>query len=203
VAAADSHRVPGRTARAELRVRGSRFLAVASPAGAEADALAEVEALRRAHHDATHVAFAWRLGSPDGGVRTRASDAGEPAGTAGRPILAAIEAGGLVDALVVVVRWFGGTKLGTGGLARAYGDAAAAALAAAGTTIRYDRVRLALDCPYDRVPAVKRLIGPPEVLLVAEEFGASARFELAVRRSRVDVVLARLADARVSATRLD
>jgi uncharacterized YigZ family protein len=203
VAAADSHRVPERTASAELRVRGSRFLAVASPAGTEADALSEIDARRRTHHDATHIAFAWRLRSPDGSVRTRASDAGEPAGTAGRPILAAIEALELMDTLVVVVRWFGGTKLGTGGLARAYGDAAAAALVAAGATLRYDRVHLTLDCPYDRVSIVKRLIAPPEVLLVSEEFGASARFELAVRRSRVDELLARLAEARLSAARRD
>jgi putative IMPACT (imprinted ancient) family translation regulator len=174
-------------------VRGSRFLALAGLADDEASALACVDAARREHHDATHVAFAFRLR----GGRTRAADAGEPAGTAGRPILAAIDAARLVDAVVVVVRWFGGTKLGTAGLARAYGQAARRALCGAGVENRYEYSRLVVESGYEQVAAVKRLVAPPEVVLVAEEFGATARFTLDVRRSRRAPLEARLAGARV------
>jgi uncharacterized YigZ family protein len=109
---------------AETRVRGSRFLSVAAPADSDDAARAVLVSLQRSHFDATHHCSAWRLRD---GV-WRANDAGEPGGSAGTPILAAIDADGLVDVVVVVVRYFGGTKLGVGGLVRAYGEAAGAAL---------------------------------------------------------------------------
>lgn len=193
----DRYDVPARAARGELRVRGSRFLALVWPVADEPAVEKHLAACRRTHHDATHIAFAYRLRNG----RYRASDAGEPAGTAGRPILAAVDAAGLVDVLAVVARWFGGTKLGTGGLARAYGDAIRAALRAAGVDVRYDCARLDVACPLDRVAAVKRLVAPPEVTLVAETFGAAAHFTLAVRRARVADVAARLAAARVDVRR--
>ncbi|MFW6039561.1 MAG: YigZ family protein [Gemmatimonadota bacterium] len=107
--------------------RGSRFLALARRVDSAEAALAVREASRREHHSATHHVFAVRLA--DGS--SRYDDDGEPSGTAGRPLLGELESRDLADAVVVVVRWFGGTKLGTGGLARAYGSAAAAALDAA------------------------------------------------------------------------
>jgi putative IMPACT (imprinted ancient) family translation regulator len=101
--------------------RGSRFLAVIESATSIDDALKLRESRRRALHDATHHVWAVRLA--DG--TTRYDDDGEPSGTGGRPILAAVEAAELVDTICVVTRYYGGTKLGTGGLARAYGHAAA------------------------------------------------------------------------------
>ncbi len=115
---------------AELRVERSRFVALAAPVADEAEARLRLAEAARRHHDARHVCFGWR-GGPGAGGRELRSDAGEPAGTAGEPILAAVRHAGLVDVVVVVARWFGGVKLGTGGLGRAYGAAAAAALAAA------------------------------------------------------------------------
>src|SRR5512146_2070107 len=120
----DSRRVPAREGRSEMRERASRFLGFAFRAPSEEAARARVLELEKEFHDATHVGFAWRIGAS-----RRAADAGEPAGTAGKPILSAIEAAGLDEAAVAVVRWFGGTKLGTAGLARCYRDTARAALA--------------------------------------------------------------------------
>lgn len=114
-------------AEAEIRVRGSRFLSLAFPATDEAEARAVLDERSRSLFDASHHCAAWRF--RDGSWR--AIDAGEPSGSAGAPILAAIDGAGLVDTAVVVTRYFGGTKLGVGGLARAYGDAAAEALAVA------------------------------------------------------------------------
>lgn len=117
-------------AEAELKEKRSRFLAFARPITDEADADAVIDEIARRYHDARHVCTGWRLGLPPHTAENR-NDDGEPAGTAGEPILAAIRRLELVDVLVVVVRYFGGIKLGTGGLARAYGGAADEALAAA------------------------------------------------------------------------
>ncbi len=122
-----SHRSIAATCRAETRVQGSRFIATALPIGDEAGARAGVEAARREFPDATHHCWAFRLATGAEPVE-RAHDAGEPAGTAGPPILQAIRGADLSGVLVVVTRHFGGTKLGKGGLARAYREAARAVL---------------------------------------------------------------------------
>src|SRR5689334_10565916 len=96
------------------------------PVESKEHATAEIERVRKEHWDATHNCYAWRL-APDG-LQYRFADDGEPSGTAGKPILHSLQQRDLVNTLVVVTRYFGGTKLGAGGLARAYGDAANAAL---------------------------------------------------------------------------
>jgi uncharacterized YigZ family protein len=134
---------PRTPARCELRVRDSRFLATVVPIASEDDARRERAVLEQNFPDATHHCWAFRLHAPRGG-RERHDDAGEPAGTAGLPILQAIRGAEVINVLVVVARWFGGTKLGKGGLARAYRDAARAALAQAGVVriVPAQRVRL-------------------------------------------------------------
>jgi putative IMPACT (imprinted ancient) family translation regulator len=119
-------------ARAELRERGSRFVAHVGPAADPPAAQLFAAALARELFDATHHVRAQRILGPDAErVQEFASDGGEPAGTAGRPILLALAGSDIVNAVLVVSRWFGGTKLGRGGLARAYGAAARAAIEAA------------------------------------------------------------------------
>jgi uncharacterized YigZ family protein len=134
---------PRTAARCELRIRDSRFLATALPIASDDDARRERAALARDFPDATHHCWAFRLHSPRG-ERERHDDGGEPAGTAGMPILQAIRGVEVTNVLVVVTRWFGGTRLGKGGLARAYRDAARAALAQAGVVriVPARRVRL-------------------------------------------------------------
>lgn len=109
--------------------KGSRFIGEAFPVTSESAALEAVDAVRAREHAATHVCWAYRLG-PEG-TRVRAADDGEPSGTAGQPILREIEGHDLTECLVTVTRYYGGTKLGAGGLARAYGEAAALVLDAA------------------------------------------------------------------------
>jgi uncharacterized YigZ family protein len=126
----DSYMTLAGQAEAEERIQRSRFIALAAPAADVADAQAVVDAMRRRFHDARHVCHGWRVGGVAALSEDRQDD-GEPSGTAGEPILQAIRGAGLHDAVVAVARYFGGVKLGTGGLARAYGGAAADALAAA------------------------------------------------------------------------
>jgi uncharacterized YigZ family protein len=190
-----SYPTPAGTAEAEIREKGSRFLAVIGPAAGEEEAKAGLAALARRFPEATHHCWAWRLGAPP---RERSSDAGEPAGTAGVPILQVLRGAGLSDVLAVVVRWFGGTKLGKGGLARAYAAAAREALAGLPVAVRVPTVRLTLRIPYERVGAVKRLLRPPEIELESEEYGDVARLVLAVHEERQESLRESLADLGIS-----
>jgi uncharacterized YigZ family protein len=124
-----------RDAQAEIEVKRSRFLCTLSRVGDEAAARALVERLRKEHWDARHHCSAFVLGPPPRQVE-RSSDDGEPAGTAGAPMLDVLRGREVSDVAAVVTRWFGGTLLGTGGLARAYADAVRAALEVAGTLRR-------------------------------------------------------------------
>ena len=199
----DERLVPAREGRFELRERASRFLGIAVPCASAADANDRLARWRRDFHDATHVAYAWRIGTggTDGtgtGVE-RSSDAGEPSGTAGKPIALAIRSAAVSDVLVAVVRWYGGTKLGTGGLSRAYRSAAEGALAEAGSRTVADTRTLAVSCPWERMGDLRRLVRPPEVTVISERFEeAIAIVRLAVFRSRLPAVAAALDDARLS-----
>jgi uncharacterized YigZ family protein len=143
-----------RPGEAETRVKGSRFLALAVPVESEEEARAVLAARAREMFDATHHCSAWRL---RGGM-ARANDAGEPSGSAGAPILAAIEGEGFTGCCVVVTRYYGGTKLGVGGLVRAYGEAAALALRAAPRRKGVPAVRLRVRYPYEHTAAVMRML---------------------------------------------
>src|SRR5215213_8216716 len=155
-----SYPAPAGESWGEIREKGSRFLAWIGPAAGEDAAKAALDGLARQYPDASHHCWAWRLGSPP---RERSSDAGEPSGTAGVPILQVLRGAGLSDVMAVVVRWFGGTKLGKGGLARAYAAAAREALPQLPVVVRVPTVLLALRIPYEKVGAVKRLVHPPEI----------------------------------------
>ena len=173
-----------------LKERGSRFLALLRPARDEAEARAALAEIAETHGDASHLCWAWRLGSPP---RERSSDAGEPHGTAGRPMLQVLRGGGISDVVAVVARWFGGVKLGKGGLARAYAGAVRAALAELPSELRRPLVRLAIEAPFDRLGAVRRLVRPPAVTIESESYAETARLVLRVERRREAELRAALA----------
>ena len=134
-----TYRTLAEPGQAEFKDKGSRFIAFAYPVRTAAEVKSHVDALRQEHHKARHWCYAYRLGTD--GLQFRANDDGEPAGSAGRPILGQIDSFGLTDVLVVVVRYFGGIKLGASGLVRAYTDAVAQTLDAASFDSR-ERVRV-------------------------------------------------------------
>jgi uncharacterized YigZ family protein len=172
---------------AETRVKASVFLAYAAPIASEDEARGILAAREKARWDANHHCSAWRL---RGGV-ARANDAGEPSGSAGAPILAAIEGVGLTDTLVIVTRWFGGTKLGVGGLVRAYGEAAALALDAAPRRIGTVAVRLRIGYAYAHTSAVMRVLeraSAADIVHGYAEAGDAATVELSVAASAVDAM---------------
>lgn len=190
----DHYRTLASEGAGDCRVQRSRFHAIAFPVVGEDAFQQRLAAIASEHFDANHHCWAFRLFE---GERARSSDAGEPSGSAGRPILQAIERAGLHDAGVVVVRWFGGVKLGTGGLGRAYRDAAQQALAVAPVEDRWIYDRFELSAHHRDANLIYRIIAPPDVVLAGSEFGVNARFDLDVRRSLADRVEADLIAHRI------
>jgi uncharacterized YigZ family protein len=166
------------------KIKGSRFIAWATPATSPAEAEALVSAARRAHPHATHHCLAYRLG-PEG-KDFHADDDGEPSGSAGRPILQQIESHGLVDTAVVVIRYFGGTKLGVGGLIRAYGGAASEVLKLAPTrTVTVTR-RVRVTYPYAVSAAVDAVVATSGLAPAASAYEETVTLEFEVPLARVE-----------------
>jgi putative IMPACT (imprinted ancient) family translation regulator len=189
----DAYAVLADAGSAELKVKGSRFLALALPVADAAAARRERAALALAHPDASHHCWALRLGPPASAL-ARADDAGEPGGSAGAPIARALVAAGVSDALCVVLRWFGGTKLGLGGLIRAYGEVARAALAVAPRAERLALLRLAGSFPYALEPALRALLEAQGGCLLASRREAAVTWRFALPPSALAPFNAKAAD---------
>jgi uncharacterized YigZ family protein len=166
-----------RDATAEVEDRGSRFLCTLRRVAGEDEARALVADLRRQHHDARHHCSAFVLGP--GGAVQRSSDDGEPAGTAGAPMLEVLRGAGLSDVAAVVTRWFGGTLLGAGGLVRAYGDAVRGAVADAGVLRRSLLTELALDVDHADAGRVEGELRSRGVVVLDVAYDARVRLLLA------------------------
>lgn len=157
--------------RAEIRVINSRFIATLAPAFTVEEARKFIQQIRAEFNDASHNVPAFVIGHGES-VTTHCSDAGEPSGTAGRPMLAVLQGSGLGDAVVVVTRYFGGTKLGTGGLVRAYSDAVRAVLDKAPRAVKTPAETVMVAIPYNLLERVRRLLPQHRGLLLDETFAA-------------------------------
>lgn len=186
----DSYRTIVAPAEAVLRERGSRFLAYAYPIEEEDEIKRLLDALRKRHYDATHHCYAWRLGPK--GELFRANDDGEPSGTAGKPILGQMLSKEVTDLLVVVVRYFGGTKLGVPGLIAAYRESAAAVLEAAQIEQRTVDARLEVHFSYLAMNDIMKTIKEIQPKVIAQKFDNVCTIRLAIRQSREEELLARL-----------
>lgn len=180
----------------EANVKGSRFHAVVAPAGDADQATALVNELRARHPGASHHCSAWRVGE-----KVAFDDDGEPAGTAGRPMLEVLLKRDLDRVAVVCVRYFGGTKLGAGGLVRAYGGTVAKALDAAGATLVHDTAALLIHAPFDRLDALHRLLDawPDLVKGDAAYDPTGVRIAAVMRADELEAFEARLADVTAGA----
>jgi putative IMPACT (imprinted ancient) family translation regulator len=172
-----------------LDVKHSRFLARAAAAATPATAMGFLAQV--ADTDATHNCWAYRIGG-----EYRSSDDGEPAGTAGRPILAAIDGQGFDQVMVVVTRWYGGIKLGAGGLVRAYGGAAAECLRIAPRQPLVAMATLELQAGFDDIGVVHAALASTGADKLDEAFAVDGvRLRLSLPADRVDGLKARLRDA--------
>jgi len=178
---------------AEVTVKHSKFIAFCSAVANDDEAEAFVKAVKKRYTDATHAPYAYLLGERS--ERSRASDDGEPSGTSGIPILEAIKNSGLTNTAVVVVRYFGGIKLGTGGLARAYADAALAALSAAGKRA-FDKCAIFLiSCDYGLISTVQNQIYAFNGVVQNADYTGGAVLTVAVPATKKEAFLVALADA--------
>lgn len=161
---------------------GSRFIAQAYPVETEEEVKAIVDGIRKEYHDARHHCYAYRLGLD--GERFRANDDGEPSGSAGRPILGQIDSAGLSDVLVVVVRYFGGIKLGIPGLIRAYKSSTADAISQAQIIEKVAGRNYRLSFEYLSMNAVMKMIKDMSLPQKNQDFGERCGIEVRVRLSQ-------------------
>ena len=177
---------------AEIKREGSRFLGRAHPVDSEEDAELIVSDYRDRHYDARHVCYGLRVEL--GAQRIdRSNDDGEPARTGGFPIWQLLSGEELENSLIVVIRYFGGTKLGMGGLKRAYRDAAREALDDAGVRTIHPEIHLRITLPYSYFDQLQYLVDELEAArIVDRQFAADVDVEIAVWSSQIDAVKARL-----------
>jgi uncharacterized YigZ family protein len=169
-------------------IRKSRFVTLAAPIASAADAQAFIE--QNSVAEATHNCWAWKIGA-----QYRSNDDGEPGGTAGRPILAAIEAQEFDQVVVLVIRWYGGIQLGTGGLARAYGGGANKCLQQAARLPLVDRHGFRLECAFGELALVKLRIAELDGVIDSETFTANGvQMAMAVAPESVELLQRQLAD---------
>lgn len=176
--------IPAETARTDLRVKNSHFIATAGHADSVEAARAFIEAIRAEFPDAAHHVYAYSVGY-GASVTEGFTDDGEPPGTAGRPTLAVLRGADLGDVVVVTTRYFGGTKLGTGGLVRAYSDAAKAVLAILPRTERVERRRVRLTMPYSLYERARQMIADAEGHIEEETFTADVTLVVSLPLERL------------------
>ncbi len=191
--AEDSYLTLAAPAEAALRERSSKFLAFAWPVRNEEEIRTHLETLRKRYYDATHHCYAWRLGAD--GAAWRANDDGEPSGTAGKPILGQMLSRSVTNCLVVIVRYFGGTKLGVPGLIAAYKEATAAVLEAADLIERtVDRI-VRVDFPYLAMNEIMRVVKDEQPDILRQSFDNLYTMEFAIRASKADRLIEKLKKA--------
>jgi uncharacterized YigZ family protein len=173
--------IPSKEVRAEIRVANSRFIASLSPAESVEEAREFINKIKTEYSDASHNVPVFLIGHGVS-VTAHCSDDGEPSGTAGRPSLAVLQGSGLGDVVVVITRYFGGTKLGTGGLVRAYSDAIRAVLVKVERSARVMTDSVLFPIPYTYLERIRRMAAACNGSIIEEEFGAevtiTARFRV-------------------------
>jgi uncharacterized YigZ family protein len=185
----DIYYSPARQGEAIYREKASKFIGLAYPVNTEGEIRDYLATVRKKFYDANHHCYAYCLGATQEVFRF--NDDGEPSGSAGRPIYGQIQSKGLSDALVIVVRYFGGTKLGIPGLIKAYRTAASEALENSGKKERTITKTCTVTFGYENMNDVMRIIKAENLELLSQESGNNCKIVFRVRASREEKVLAR------------
>ncbi|MBN1698846.1 MAG: YigZ family protein [Spirochaetales bacterium] len=184
--------VPDGEADASLTIKNSRFIGHAGKTETTGDAKAYINRIKERYPGATHVVYAYCIGFGASLVHGM-SDAGEPSGTAGRPVLEVLKGSAIGDITLAVVRFFGGTKLGTGGLVRAYTDTAKATLAALSVKTKHKLIGIELSSPYEYVDRLKTIMDYNHAIIKEKNFSERAVFRILIpeenRKGFLDDVL--------------
>ena len=188
--AADSYKTIARPAETTYRQLSSKFLTYAYPVETEEEIKEYLDALRKRWFDATHHCYAWRLGPH--GEQFRANDDGEPSSTAGKPILGQLLSNEITNCLVVVVRYFGGTKLGVPGLIAAYKESTAQVLAECEIVERTVDVVLKVEFSYIVMNDIMRIVKDMQPKVLSQDFDNLCTMHLSIRESESEQLLGRL-----------
>ncbi|PKO22151.1 MAG: YigZ family protein [Chloroflexi bacterium HGW-Chloroflexi-1] len=178
------YRIPATRARVEEIIRRSRFITTAAPAATPAAARAFIAEMRAEFADATHNCYAFVAGPPGSTAQAGMSDDGEPGGMAGRPMLAVLLGSGVGDIAVVVTRYYGGTKLGTGGLVRAYSGGVKAVLAGLSLAEKVALVTITARGPYHWITPVERLLPDFEARITGQTYTADVTWQITLPEER-------------------
>ncbi len=174
--------------------KGSKFLAYAYPVKNEQEVKARISFLKKEHHDARHYVYGFCVLEPR--PFCRCSDDGEPSNSSGPTILGQIESAGLMNILVIVVRYFGGTKLGVPGLIHAYREAAVKALSRAEIITRVRKKECMVSFTYPVMGEIMRIVSEEQLEIVKQDFAEKCELRLAVRLNSLEKVEQRFADLR-------
>ncbi len=172
------------------KIKSSKFLTYAYPVEREEQIAPILDVLKKQHYDATHHCYAWRIGAK--GERFRANDDGEPSSTAGKPILGQMVSRGVTNCFIVVVRYFGGTKLGVSGLIEAYRDSAAEVLDAAEIVERTVDVRIRVEFSYISMNGVMKVVKDLQPKIESQEFDNLCAMTISIRESQSELLIGRL-----------
>ena len=186
--------IPATRARLEEVILRSRFITSAAPASTAEAARAFIASIRAEFPDATHHCYAFVAGPPGSTAQLGMSDDGEPGGTAGRPMLAVLLGSGIGDIAVVVTRYYGGTKLGTGGLVRAYGGGVKAMLEVLPVCAKVTLTTVLAAGPYRWVTPVERLLPDFEAAVAEHEFAADVTWRISLPEERAAALAAALVE---------
>ena len=186
----DSYQTIASPSEGEYKEKGSKFLAYAYPMDAESDLDGFMTSLRDIHPKARHYCYAYKLGLD--GTRFRANDDGEPSGTAGKPIYGQILSFGLTNVCIIVIRYFGGTKLGASGLIHAYKEASKAALDNAAIIEKYLYISYHLTFGYDHMGHIMNALKDPDIEITDKVFEDHCAVTIQVRLSAEDKTIHRL-----------
>lgn len=189
----DTYRTVLKPVEAAMRERSSKFLSFAYPVGSVDDVKIIVDDLKKRYHDATHRCYAYRIGPS--GEEFRANDDGEPSGTAGKPILGQLLSMDVTNCLIMVVRYFGGTKLGVPGLIAAYREAAFEALEAAEIVECTVDGQFDVTFPYIAMNDVMRIIKELQPKIDEQLFDNVCQMKLSIRESLASILESKLRDA--------
>jgi uncharacterized YigZ family protein len=185
--------IPAKEARAEIIIEKSRFIASAGPVFSVEKARDFIQHIKKEFSDASHHVPAYLVGSGSS-VISHSSDAGEPSGTAGRPILAVLQGSGLGDVAVVVTRYFGGRKLGTGGLVHAYSSAVKEVLAILPRARKAQTLVVLINSPYPFYERIRLLIDQEEGKALTTEFGENVIITLSLEKQKFEAFQTALTD---------
>lgn len=175
----------------EVILKKSRFIGVIAPCLSEQSALQVIAQLHLEHPHASHIAFAYRIQTTEG-IMYRFHDAGEPSGTAGKPIYQHLEGKELINVFIGVIRYFGGIKLGAGGLTRAYGNTASAVIDAAVMVEYVPMAQLQLIMDYQELPQLEYQLKHHAGIIVQQAFAQQVQVTVELPKAAVDSLLAQL-----------